>query len=34
MKLPKDTGTLLIVFLVVFVLIKGFDFGELLSNLF
>lgn len=34
MKLPKDTFTLVIVFLVLFLLIKGFKFGELLGNIF
>jgi len=33
-KLPKDIGTLLIVFFVVFILIKGFNFGDFLSNIF
>lgn len=34
MKLPKDTMTLIIVFFILFVLIKGFKFGEFIGNIF
>jgi hypothetical protein len=34
MKLPKDITTLVVVFFVLFILIKGFNFGEFLGNIF
>jgi hypothetical protein len=34
MKLPKDIMTLVVVFFILFILIKGFNFGEFLGNIF
>ena len=34
MKLPKDIVGMAFVFLLLFVLIKGFKFGEFFSNIF
>lgn len=34
MKLPKDIMTLVVVFFILFVLIKGFNIGEFIGNIF